>query len=94
MQSQRNAVMLDQVNARNKKVTNFVETTMSYVILGNDRICRFFDKKRPKRFYDAKLIFWSFATFFALTIFDQVPNKGSTLVKFIILLTRVGYLIC
>jgi hypothetical protein len=23
--------------------------------LGNDMICRFFDKKRPKTFYDAKL---------------------------------------
>ena len=26
-------------------VSNFVEKTMSYVILGNDRICHFFDKK-------------------------------------------------
>ena len=52
-----------------KEVSNFVEKMMSYVILGNDRICRFFDKKRPKIFYDAKLIFWSFATFFGLTIF-------------------------
>jgi hypothetical protein len=26
-------------------------------------------KLRPKKFYDAKLIFWSFATFFSLTIF-------------------------
>ena len=29
----------------------------------------FFGKKRPKTFYDAKLIFWSFATFFVLTLF-------------------------
>ena len=36
---------------------------MSYVILGNDR------QKKAKIFYDAKLIFWSFATFFVLTIF-------------------------
>ena len=28
--------------------TIFVEKMMSYVILGNDRICPFFDKKRPK----------------------------------------------
>ena len=51
----------------------------------------FLTKKRPKMFYDAKLIFWSFATFFGLTIFDQVPNKGSALVKFIILSTRAHW---
>ena len=28
--------------------TIFCEKTMSYVIIGNDRICPFFDKKRPK----------------------------------------------
>ena len=32
-------------------------------------IVRFFTWKRLKKFYDAKLIFWSFATFFVLTIF-------------------------
>ena len=48
MQSQHNTVMRDQVNARNKKVTNFVEKTMSYVILGNDSICCFLTIKRPK----------------------------------------------
>ena len=37
-------------------VSNFVENMMSYVILGNNRICRFLDKKRPKKYYDAKLI--------------------------------------
>ena len=35
----------------------FVEKTMSYVILGNDRLCRFLTKKKTKNFYDAKLIF-------------------------------------
>ena len=32
-------------------------------------IVRFFTWKRLKKIYDAKLIFWSFATFFVLTIF-------------------------
>ena len=32
-------------------------------------IVRFFTWKRLKKNYDAKLIFWSFATFFVLTIF-------------------------
>ena len=39
----------------------------------------FFDKKRTKKFYDAKLIFLSFATFLFYPFFDQVPNKGSAL---------------
>ena len=34
----------------------FVEKMMSYVILGNDRLCHFLTKK-TKNFYDAKLIF-------------------------------------
>ena len=57
------------------KITNvelrkiFVEKTMSYVILGNNRLCRFLTRKKTKNCYDATLIFWSFATFFVLTIF-------------------------
>ena len=47
----------------------FVEKTMPYVILGNDRLCRFLTRKKTKTFDDAKLIFWSFATFFVPTIF-------------------------
>ena len=34
-----------------------------------------FYKKMPKKFYGANLIFWSFATFFGLTIFDQCQTK-------------------
>ena len=47
----------------------FVEKTMPYVILGNDRLCQFATKKKTKKIYDARLIFWSFATFFVLNIF-------------------------
>ena len=39
--------------------------TILYVILRNDKLCRFL----TKTFYDAKLIFWSSATFCVLTIF-------------------------
>ena len=46
----------------------FVEKMMSYVILGNDRIWPFFDKKTQK-YYGAKLIFSLFATFFGLIFF-------------------------
>ena len=42
----------------------FVEKMISYVILEERQVMPFFDKKKTKRFYDAKLIFWSFATFF------------------------------
>ena len=42
---------------------------MSYILLGNDRICPFFSKKDQKIFMIAKLIFWSFATPFDITIF-------------------------
>ena len=45
-----------------------MEKNMSYVILGNERLCCFLTKK-TKKIYDAKLIFWSFGTFFVLTIF-------------------------
>ena len=31
---------------------------ISYVMLGNERLCRFLTKKKTKKFYDAKLIFW------------------------------------
>ena len=31
--------------------------TMSYVILGNNRLCHFLAKKKTKNLYDAKLIF-------------------------------------
>ena len=37
--------------------TIFCGKKMSYVILGNDRICPFFDKKKTKKYYGAKLIF-------------------------------------
>ena len=57
----------------------FVEKMLSYVVLGNDRLCRFLTKK-TKTIYDAKLIFSPFATFFVPTVFfDQVPNKDSAL---------------
>ena len=39
------------------------------------RLCHFSTKK-DESFYGAKWIFRSFATFFDLTIFDQVTNKG------------------
>ena len=54
----------------------FVEKMMSYVILGNDMLCRFL----------TKIDF--FQLFLFKPFFDQVPKKGSALVKFINLSTR------
>ena len=47
----------------------FVEKTTLHDLLPSWLIVRFFTWKRLKKIYDAKLIFWSFATFFVLTIF-------------------------
>ena len=54
-----------------EKTVITVEKIMSYVILVKDTLCIFFYKNGPKVFYDAKLIFRSFATFFGLAIFTS-----------------------
>ena len=46
----------------------FVEKTMSYVIIGNDRICPFFDKKKSKKCLLCQIDFLIICNFFVLTI--------------------------
>ena len=50
---------------------------MSYIILGNNRLCRFSTKKGPKILW-CRIDFLIICNFFLVqAFFDQVPNKGS-----------------
>ena len=75
-------------------VSTFVEKMISYVMLLNERLTNVLQKKTEKHFMEPSWFFDHLQPFLVEPFFDQVPNNGSALVKFINSSTRVGYHTC